>query len=208
MARSFSHDDAVAVASKIMALVPTTLDVHGLVYNDGLTLALIIGNPLGDKHLYEFGWTGRTDDADGAPALAPTDDLLLKIAAAWRSGSPSHVISTAPVARDVHSAMEFEHWIKTAKSGHQAIYFRGHLAQFREDAHKRLLQLQTLADKARGWAARPAREVVQVQLIQQQLDLLEAVTLASSRELVMLTQRKTTGEGAIYCATRLGGLHA
>lgn len=212
---TYTHEDAEDVRRKLDALLATGCRSHTGVYNDGLTLGVVVANRAKKSKLYEFGWAAKSDDELGRAAPPVTDLALLQIVAEWKTGEPAATpadplplaSAAQPEARQIDTRETFIDWLREAKPGAQALYHRGSIAHYRKDAPARLVELQRLADAAKPAHPRPVSESVEMQQIQDRLELIATVTQMEQAGLVRLIQRRQVegGEGNfIYLAIKKG----
>lgn len=210
MTRIYTYDDSEDVRRKVQAMLPAGFKVRAGVYNDGLTLGLVVVNAAQVSRLYEFGWAGKTETDPGRPAASITDLALLQIVSQWRTGTlveeaPGEPLATAPspAAQTVETREQFLAWLRDAKVGAQALYHRGSLAHYRKDAPLRLIHLERLQDEAKPASPRPRSEAVEIEQIRMHLELLTTVTQMAEADLVHLVQRRAMEEGqSVYYAVK------
>jgi hypothetical protein len=210
--RRYTHDDA-AYVSKLMQWFckEHRLKIHTGVYNDGMTLGLVVANRDKVSRLYEFGMVGKTADSPGTPGPALSDVGLLKIVQEWSTGEPrppekvptETAPTEDPTAKEFTTRDAFAAWFRDAKPGAKAIYYRGSIAHFRHDAPARIIALQQLQDNAKPAKPRPVSESLELQQIQDSLDLIQHATYLYHQGLALLTQRKSVeGDTTIHYAVK------
>jgi hypothetical protein len=207
--RHYTHADAQEAQRKLQAMLPGNVKVHSGVYNDSMTLGLVVANRAKVSRLYEFGLTGHSETCAGKFGTDISNMALLEIASDWANGQPavkpesSTPITTEPYTKEVANRDDFLAWYRSVKPGDKVLYFRGDVATFRHNGPIRIAQLQKLSDTAKPSAPRPPSESVEINQIQDMLELLQTVTTMSESNLIAMTKRRAVeGDGWICYATK------
>lgn len=191
--------DEVSRTSRIMrALLPETCHVICQAVSDGWEMSVSICGTEG-CNVVRF-------------TRSMTDRHLLILAERWKTGrldpdrtsdEPYSLERQAMVAQSVTLANDLMGWLRTAPKGDKVQYFRGNLAQFRFDAPRRIVQLQSLADRATKKHPRPTSEADELTRLQEQQDLIAKVQHLADANLVMVVQNRIPdGSGATYYAIK------
>lgn len=196
MKTRFSPDDVSRTSRIMRALLPTGFDVICQSVSDGWEMSVSICGPEGCN---ESRFT-----------RSMTDRHLLILAECWKTGHPVRsgdefyaLERQAMVAQSVTLANDLMGWLRTAPKGDKVQYFRGNLAQFRFDAPRRIVQLQSLADRATKKHPRPTSEADELTRLQEQQDLIAKVQHLADANLVMVVQNRIPdGSGATYYAIK------
>lgn len=207
--RRYTHADAQEAQRKLQAMLPANVKVHSGVYNDSMTLGLVVANRAKVSRLYEFGLIGQSEATPGKFGADITNMALLEIASDWANGQPSArpdaspPLTAEPFTQEIRDRDEFLAWFRASKPGDKTLYFRGDVATFRHNGPIRVAQLQKLSDNAKPSAPRPPSESVEINQIQDMLELLQTVTTMSESNLIALTKRRAVeGDGWICYATK------
>lgn len=195
MITAFTHADVSRISRILAALLP-----------DGVTAVVTIKGAG-----YEAAVTicAKADCREFViRRAAMTDMKLVELAEAWRTGTyvsqpTTETMKRAAETRTIETASDFTAWVRGAKRGDTVKYFQGHIARFRHEAPREILRLQDLSDKATRKKPRPSHEAIDMERMQTQLDLLNAVMTVQQAQLVELVQAKLSEpEGAIYYAVK------
>lgn len=206
--RRYTHADAQEAQRKLQAMLPGNVKVHSGVYNDSMTLGLVVANRSKVSRLYEFGLIGQSETAPGKFGADISNMALLEIASDWANGHPSAKpdapqTTAEPYTQEIKDRDEFLAWFRASKPGAKTLYFRGEVAEFRHEAPLRIAHLQKLSDNAKPSAPRPPSESVEINQLQDTLELLQTVTTMSESKLIDLTKRRAVeGDGWICYATK------
>lgn len=192
-------------------MLPDNCTAFTAVTNFDRTLGVMVANTRGDMRTYEFGWIGRNANNDGRQGPPFTREALFAIADEWETGIPRVAAYRPSEPREVPAAPymrtkdAFTDWVKTAKKGDTAVYFTGSIVHFRDEAPRRMVELQRLADQAPVKKPRPAVERLELARLQATRELLTQVDLFYRKDLITLGQRRDLGGiGTSYLAIRKG----
>lgn len=207
MTSTFSHLDAIRAKKKILAVVPDGLTVETFVLNSGRTLSVHIANKRGQTQSNQFGWIAGNEQHSGTQGLDLTDKAIEIIGQTWEQGHPIVVeqVSTPRQIPKITSRESAIEWLQNTQPGDQASYFTGSLAQFREDAQPRIVELQRRIDQAPAKSPRPTIERMEVADLQKQMDLIAHIDRLHTQQLITLVQRRDqVTQEIIYLAVKKG----
>lgn len=211
MTSTFNHFDAARAKKRILAVLPDGLKVEAFVINSGRTLSIHINNQKGHSQSKQFGWIPGDEQSSGRNGLDFNDRAINTISQVWCSGTPVAIQdepTPPPSPPKINSEASLQHWLSTAKTNDQAAYFTGSLAQFREDAQPRIVELQRLADRADAKSPRPAVEHYEVLETQKKLDMLELINILVEQNVITLVQRRDQiSQEIIYLIVKKGKRH-
>lgn len=198
MSRRYSFEDISTTERKLAALLPASVTCRATLQKDGWGLALSV---CGEQqcHTYEFG-----------PGL--NDIQILRVSDQWKDGiyappvlapGSSTITEAQSLAHFVDNRNELMQWVREGKRGSRVVYFRGNLAQFRADAPKDVVRLQSKNDQKVKPDNLEAGERVQLNRIQGTLDMLEAIgTLQVAGLIDVAQQRMADNTGFVYYAAK------
>lgn len=197
MTQTYGHNDAVRVQQVLTALLPPSVSSSVQVLGGGLTLGIALCGP---KACRTFEFSSKISEAD-----------LLTLAKSWATGdfvvpdSPKDqtLIARSSPILEITTREAFFTWFKPAKQGQRIIYFKGRLAQFRQDSTKRIVTLTGLADNARPSRPRPTSERIELMQLNEQTYLLNEIGRLHSMGKIELTQGNMPNDaGTVYYATK------
>lgn len=207
---NYTHAEAKDARRKLISMLPETVTVHTGVLNMGRTLSVLVSNSQAQMKSYEFGWVGRTSTCDGRQGEEFSNKAIMAIADEWNNGSlfvkayePS--VRAAPATPYVITKDALIDWVAKARKGDMVVYFRGSLARFRNDAPRRIVELQKRADQAPAKRPQPAHERAELFQLQRDRELLTQIDLFMRKDLITVSQRPDIeGNGTAYLAIRKG----
>lgn len=198
MSRRYTHEDTAEIKRKLTALLPASVTCMATLTRDGWGLTLSVCGPQ-QCHAYEFG-----------PGL--NDIQILRVSEQWKGGTyappmpapgSSTITEAQSLAHFVDNRNELMQWVREGKRGSRVVYFRGNLAQFRADAPKDVVRLQSKNDQKVKPDNLEAGERVSLTRIQNTLDMLEAInTLQVAGLIDVAQQRMADNTGFVYYAAK------
>lgn len=207
---NYTHAEAKDARRKLISMLPETVTVHTGVLNFGRTLSVLISNSMAEMKTYEFGWVGRTPTCDGRQGEDFSNKAIMAIADEWSTGSvfiKAYVptVKAAPATPYIITKDALVDWVAKARKGDMVVYFRGSIAQFRDDAPRRIVELQRRADQAPQKKPQPAKERAELFKLQRERELLAQIDLFMRKDLITVSQRPDIeGNGTAYLAIRKG----
>lgn len=196
----------------VQALLPSHLRVEVSVLNYGraMGIAVISGNYV-DGMAYNFGMMPNTEASLGRELPDFDRAAALRIADDWRTGAylpaaPAAARQVGPNIPIITTRDGLVEWVTSAKKGAQCCYFKGNLAQFRNDAPGQIVALQKKHDGRKGKADPLAADRVRESTLRRTLELVDHTRKLFNAGMITFSQRREGKEGeTIYLATRIGG---
>lgn len=208
MTKIYGPDDVAAARRMINGLLPGGVFSSVSTINQGLTLSVLVQN---GPYIcgYEFGWTGRTSTSPGKPAPSFSRQAAIDIAEQWENGVYRPPAPSAkPEARPplyVRNRAEFTQWLVSRSSPRDAVYFTGNLAQFRQKAQRRLVEINRIEDRGSGRMPLKASLRRERAALQTTQEMLQQIDKSLKHGLIALSQRRM-GPDINYLATKVNAM--